>query len=92
MLDITYSNSFKKDLKKYKHKNDVLNELIKIIDILASEKHIPAKYKNHNLVGKFKQYKNVQELHVRPDDLLVYYKIERKSIVLVAFGSHADLF
>ena len=64
MLDITYSNSFKKDLKKYKHKNDVLNELIKIIDILASEKHIPAKYKNHNLVGKFKQYKNVQELEI----------------------------
>ena len=43
MLDITYSNSFKKDLKKYKHKNDVLNELIKIIDILASEKQIPTK-------------------------------------------------
>ena len=64
MLDITYSNSFKKDLKKYKHKNDLLNELIKIIDILASEKHIPAKYKNHNLVGKFKQYKNVQELEI----------------------------
>jgi mRNA-degrading endonuclease YafQ of YafQ-DinJ toxin-antitoxin module len=32
------------------------------------------------------------ELHLRPDDLLIYLKIERKSITLVAVGSHAELF
>jgi mRNA-degrading endonuclease YafQ of YafQ-DinJ toxin-antitoxin module len=34
----------------------------------------------------------MMELHLRPDDLLVYFKIEKESITLVAIGSHADLF
>ncbi|MFN7094304.1 MAG: type II toxin-antitoxin system mRNA interferase toxin, RelE/StbE family [Burkholderiales bacterium] len=91
-LEIIIANSFKKDLKKYKHKNVVLNELQIVVDLLANEKTLPAKYKNHFLIGSFRKYKDVQELHLRPDDLLVYFKIESQSITLVAIGNHADLF
>jgi len=92
MLLIKRCNSFKKDLKKYKHNCDVLNELIKVVDFLANEKPLPIKYQNHSLTGKFIQYKDVQELHLCPDDLLVYYKVKNESIILVAIGSHSELF
>jgi mRNA-degrading endonuclease YafQ of YafQ-DinJ toxin-antitoxin module len=32
------------------------------------------------------------EVHLKPDDLLIYLKIEKESITLVAIGSHAELF
>lgn len=92
MLAVTYCSSFKKELKKYRHKPHILDELTKVVKLLASEQVLPAKYKNHNLVGKFRQYNDVQELHLKPDELLVYYKIEDVSIVLVAIGSHSELF
>ena len=57
-----------------------------------NEQPLPIKYRNHYLTGKFGEYKNVQELHLLPDDLLVYYKVEHELIVLVAIGSHSELF
>ncbi|HLX54207.1 MAG TPA: type II toxin-antitoxin system mRNA interferase toxin, RelE/StbE family [Aquella sp.] len=92
MLDLVQTSTFKKNLKKYKHKSSILDELDYIVELLVHEKQIPQKYKNHFLTGKFQKYTNVQELHLKPDDLLVYLKIENHSITLLAIGSHADLF
>jgi mRNA interferase YafQ len=60
-----------------------------IVDLLLNEQPIPSKYKNHRLIGKFN---GMLELHLRPDDLLIYLKIESESITLVGIGSHAELF
>ncbi|MCE2706829.1 MAG: type II toxin-antitoxin system YafQ family toxin [Proteobacteria bacterium] len=76
-------------MKKYKHDKVVLEELNLVIDLLINEKSLPEKYRNHRLTGN---YSGMMELHLRPDDLLVYFKIEKESITLVAIGSHADLF
>ena len=54
-----------------------------------NEKPIPIKYKNHKLSGN---YSNIMELHLKPDDLLLYIKIENKNITLIGIGGHADLF
>lgn len=89
MLDLIQTSTYKKQLKKYKHNKNVLDELFKIVEILVNEKPIPIKYKNHKLSGNFS---NVMELHLKPDDLLLYVKIENKNITLVGIGSHADLF
>ncbi len=89
MLELLQKASFKKQLKKYKHDKKVNLELAYIVELLVNEKPIPEKYKNHKLVGK---YSGMLELHLRPDDLLIYLKIEQKSITLVAIGSHAELF
>jgi mRNA interferase YafQ len=67
----------------------VLEELNLVIDLLINEKSLPGKYRNHRLTGN---YSGMMELHLRPDDLLVYFKVEKESITLVAIGSHADLF
>ena len=91
-LKVVLSNSFKRDLKKYKHNNLVLNELEIVIELLVNKKQLPAKYKNHFLVGKFRNHVNIQELHLRPDDLLVYFEVKNESINLVAIGSHSELF
>ncbi|MBX9866048.1 MAG: type II toxin-antitoxin system YafQ family toxin [Burkholderiales bacterium] len=89
MLELIQTSTFKKSLKKYKHDKKVNQELAFIVDLLINEKTIPEKYKNHRLIGK---YDGMLELHLRPDDLLVYFKINGDSITLVAIGSHADLF
>ena len=89
MLKLKRTGSFKRDLKKYKHDKNLLLELENVIKILLEERPIPAKYKNHKLTGN---YEGLMELHLRPDDLLVYLKIEKESISLYAIGSHTDLF
>ncbi|MBP9743551.1 MAG: type II toxin-antitoxin system YafQ family toxin [Burkholderiales bacterium] len=76
-------------MKKYKHNNTVLNELEYITSLLVNEKPIPPKYRNHSLSGN---YTGIMELHLCPDDLLLYIKIEHESITLVALGSHSELF
>ncbi len=88
-LFLQQTTSFKKSLKKYAHDKKLLKELEKIIDLLVNEKPIPREYLDHPLSGK---YKGVRELHLRPDDLLLYIKVEGKKITLVALGSHSEIF
>ena len=89
MLELKRKPSFKHSLKKYRHDKKLLVELDKIVELLVHELPIPVKYRNHQLTGK---YKGMHELHLRPNDLLVYIKVEKESITLVAIGSHAELF
>lgn len=89
VLKLLQKPTFKKQLKKYKHDKKVNLELAYIVDLLINEKPIPDKYKNHKLIGK---YNGMLELHLKPDDLLIYVKIENESITLVAIGSHSELF
>ncbi len=89
MLELIQTSTFKKNLKKYRHNEAVLKELNKIVELLVTEQTIPSKYKNHKLIG---DYVGMMELHLRPDDLLVYVKVEKTSITLHAIGNHAELF
>lgn len=89
MLELYQTSRYKKHLKKYKHKKNVLKILATIIGLLVKELPIPIEYKDHKLTGN---YIGMNELHLKPDDLLIYYKIENKCIVLVAIGSHSELF
>ncbi len=88
-LKLEQTKSFKKSLKQYRHKKKLLQELTHIVDLLVHEKLIPAKYRDHELVGG---YKGIRELHLRPDDLLLYITHEGKKITLVAIGSHSEIF
>ncbi len=89
MLKLFLTSSYKKQAKKYKFNKKVNQELSFVVDLLVNEKEIPEKYRNHKLIG----YQNgMMELHLRPDDLLIYFKIDGDSITLVAIGSHAELF
>ncbi len=88
-LLLQQTTSFKSSLKKYKHDKKLLRTLEEITELLVNEKTIPREYLDHPLSGK---YKGVRELHLRPDDLLLYVKVEGKKITLVALGSHSEVF
>lgn len=90
MFLLKYSGRFKKDLKRYRHNRAVLNELEKILDILAAGGKLPLNNYNHQLRGEFK---DCFECHVKPDALLIY-RIEKSeiTILLLRIGSHAEIF
>jgi len=88
MLDVVQKKSFLKSLKKYRSNKPVLIELEKVIRLLINENPIPKKYKDHELKGNLK---GIRELHLKPDDLLLYLKIENKNITLIDMGNHATL-
>jgi mRNA interferase YafQ len=89
MLQLEQTKTFKKCLKKYRHKKIVLQELKNIVELLIKEKPIPIKYRDHELKGK---YQGIRELHLKPDDLLLYIKVENERIILMALGSHSEIF
>jgi len=60
MLSIAYTNQFKKDFKKIQKRGLNLSELQKLIELIVNEHPIPAKYKNHKLIG---DYKDVWDCH-----------------------------
>ena len=88
MLDRKFSTRFKKDLKKYQHKKEILKEFNEILKLLLARKKLPEKYKDHELSG---QYITCRVCHVKPDVLLIY-KGEKQLLYLYRIGSHAELF
>ncbi|WP_278849616.1 type II toxin-antitoxin system YafQ family toxin [Megamonas funiformis] len=90
MLKIKYHSKFKKDIKTIKKRNYDLSKLQKVIEILAEEKTLPAKYKDHSLTGI---YQDFRECHILPDWLLIYH-IDKDilTLVLSRTGTHSDLF
>lgn len=90
MLEVVPTTSFKKDLKKYKHKKDIVKELYDVISILSEEKPLDPQKKDHNLHGN---YVNYRECHVKNDVLLIYQvDDETNCLYLARFGSHSELF
>lgn len=90
MLKIIRSNRFVKDLKLALKRGYNLEELSKVVEMLASRIKLPSKYKDHALCG---EYTNFRECHIKPDWLLIYH-IDDEELELLLFrtGTHSDLF
>ena len=84
----TYRKAFKR-ISRHKDFND--DEFNLLIDLLCQDEEVlPLKYKDHQLKGNFKDYR---ECHIQNDILLVYKKYEDVLILaLVNIGSHSELF
>lgn len=92
MLKIKYQGQFKKDYKLAVKRGCDIQELTRVITLLASEQALPEKYRDHALSDS-KEYKNMRECHIEPDWLLVYQILKEELILnLVRTGSHSDLF
>lgn len=89
MREITETTQFKRDYKKiaasgrYSRK-----EFLTVMELLVLDKPLPAKLRDHALVGELKGYR---ECHIRPDWLLIYQKPDNE-LILVRTGSHSELF
>ena len=55
MLKVKYSNLFKKDYKLMKKRGLDLKLLQEVVNMLANNKTLPDKYKDHYLVGEYKR-------------------------------------
>ena len=90
MLKVVPSNQFKKDLKLAKKRGFNINHLSKVVNTLAAQKKLDAKYRDHSLTG---EYKDFRECHIELDWLLIY-RVEKDALELFLFrtGTHSDLF
>ncbi|MBF0288291.1 MAG: type II toxin-antitoxin system YafQ family toxin [SAR324 cluster bacterium] len=88
MLNIFYTSQFKKDYKRVKKQHKDLSKIQHVIECLVNEEPLDPKYKDHQLVGNWKQHK---ECHVEPDWLLIY-RISGGNLYLERTGSHSELF
>ena len=90
--DIILTTAFKKELKSIKKRNKDLAKLTEIINKLANDEELEAKYRDHALANNLR-FKDCRECHIEPDWLLVYKKNTNELILfLIETGSHSDLF
>lgn len=89
MNEIKLTSQFKKDLKRYKHKAEVIDKLETILNLLAEGLPVPEENRPHLLTGNYKGY---MECHVESDTLLIWWDKETGIIKLVRFGTHSELF
>ncbi len=90
MYKIKFTTAYKKSYKLMKKRGLDLNLLNQVVNTLAQGKLLDPIYKDHELRGKFKGFR---ECHIKPDWLLIYYIEEQiLTLILVDTGSHSDLF
>ncbi len=90
--EIILTNSFKKALKQMHKRNKNLDKLNIVVNLLANNQVLDAKYKDHLLVNS-SHFQNCREYHIEPDWLLVYKKNDKELILLlIETGTHSDLF
>jgi mRNA interferase YafQ len=92
LRSVRYTTRFNKDVRregKSPNNKDLPTKLQVVIDLLAEDKDLPANLHDHLLVGEFV---GMRELHVKPDLLLIYRKVEDVSLELLRLGSHSEIF
>ena len=90
MLNVYYSNRFKKDYKLMMKRNVKSKEFEFVVNELINERPLDEKYRDHNLEGNWKGFR---ECHINPDWLLIY-QIDNNDLILTLArtGTHSDLF
>ncbi len=88
MYNLEFTSKFKKDIKKFQHKEKEKKILNSVLKELKSKGKPDKKYYPHKLKG---EYNDFFECHVLPD-LLLIWKEEENIIKLVRLGSHSELF
>lgn len=90
MLTIKYQAAFKSDYKRIVKRGYDTRLLEQVIELLAEQKPLPEKFRDHDLTGN---YKGCRKCHIQPDWLLVY-EVNNDELILylIRTGSHSDLF
>jgi mRNA interferase YafQ len=92
MRTIERSSVFKKDYKreaKGQHRGTLDADLVTVLTILADDRALDPKYRDHDLGGDWTGYR---ECHIKPDLLLIYKKPDKDTLRLARLRSHSELF
>ena len=87
MLNFSFTNQFKKDLKLLKKRGKNLDKLYDIIVILIWDEPLPERCREHKLHGDWDGF---TECHVEGDWVLIYLTNDEK-ISFSCTGTHSDL-
>ena len=86
---VILSNTFVKDLERVIKQGKNIAELDKVVQLLQAGEKLPDRYKDHQLKGNMKQFR---ELHIQPDWLLIYIRNKKELILTLSrTGNHAEL-
>lgn len=87
---LVLTGKFKKSLKLARKRGLDLGLMDDVVEKLLSGISVEEKYRDHELKGN---YKGFRECHIQPDWLLVYLvENDILTLTLVDTGTHADLF
>ena len=92
MRRIECTNAFRRDFKREErgqHRRDVEALLTLAVSLLAEDKPLPEKNRDHALASEWHDFR---ECHLKPDLLLIYRKSDPGVLQLVRIGSHSELF
>jgi mRNA interferase YafQ len=92
MRRIERTNAFRRDFRREirgRHRHELEAVLTFSIALLADDKPLPDKNRDHALGGEWHDYR---ECHLKPDLLLIYRKPDPDVLQLVRLGSHSELF
>jgi mRNA interferase YafQ len=93
MYKVKSTKAFEKSYQKIKHsglfKKQARENFIEAVAILASGEKLSAEYRDHQLSGELKYYR---ECHIK-GDLLLVYEIQNHELVLllIDIGTHSYL-
>jgi len=82
------TKTFKKSFKKLNLNDKDLQTFIDVIYKIANNIPLDKKYKDHQLQGELKEFK---ECHIK-SDLLLIYRIKDDRLELIDIGTHSELF
>jgi len=92
MRTIERSTAFKRDYKreaKGRYRAALDADLVSVLTVLASDKPLEARYRDHDLSGVWIGYR---DCHIKPDLVLIYRKLGTNVLRLARLGSHSELF
>ena len=90
MYTLKFTTAYKKSYKLMKKRGLDLSLLDEVVDVLHRGLTLDEKYRDHELTGSFKGFR---ECHIKPVWLLIYL-IENDvlTLTLVDTGTHSDIF
>lgn len=90
MYSVSFTNQFKKDIKRCQKRNYDLSLIETVFDLLKEKGELPSNYKPHKLSGN---YANYWECHIKSDWLIIWLQYDStQEIILERTGTHSDLF
>lgn len=90
MYTLKFTGAYKKSYKLMIKRGLDTSLLDEVVDQLRRGLPLDEKYRDHELTGNFKGFR---ECHVKPDWLLIYLvENDILTLTLVDTGSHSDLF
>jgi mRNA interferase YafQ len=87
--EIAWTAAFRRDFRREKKTDRLLERILApVLSALADDVPLAAKYRNHALSGDWLPNRDCP---IKPDLILIYQKPDEETLLLMRFGSHAEL-